>query len=175
MIDRNVAIVGGFRASDDQEVLAFALGYEVILRGYNLVCGGREGVMREAARGGRTARTAGGQGVVVGILPGADTSEANPFLDVCIPTGMGYLRNGLVVVAAGAVVVVGGRSGTLSELALAWQMSKPICFLGPGEWERIWADRPLDDRRQESLPAFHDVEGVVTWLETVLPLKGSWQ
>jgi len=92
-----------------------------------LVCGGRGGVMEAACRG---ACAVGG--LTVGILPGADPSEANSYVEVVVPTGLGDARNALVVGAGDAVVAVAGGYGTLSEIALALGMGKPV--VGIGTW-----------------------------------------
>jgi uncharacterized protein (TIGR00725 family) len=93
-----------------------------------LVCGGLGGVMQAACRG---AKEAGG--TTVGILPGHDRGEANEFVDVAIPTGLGEARNALVVRAADALIAVGGGYGTLSEIALALKAGKRVA--GLGTWE----------------------------------------
>ena len=64
--------------------------------------------------------------MTVGLLPGADRAAGNPYLTVAIPTGLGELRNGLIVRAADAVIAVGGAYGTLSEIALALKTGKPV-------------------------------------------------
>ncbi len=92
-----------------------------------VVCGGLGGVMEAACAG---ARSAGG--TAIGLLPGTDRAAANRFVSVAIPTGMGELRNGLVVRGADAVVAVGGEYGTLSEIALALKAGKPV--IGLGTW-----------------------------------------
>lgn len=125
-----VAVCGASRADAAQEGAAEAIGAGLARGGAVVVCGGRGGVMEAAARG---ARAVGG--LVVGLLPGEDRREGNPHLTVAIPTGMGELRNGLVVRAADAVVAVGGAFGTLSEIALALHAGKPVVAL------RSW---PLD-------------------------------
>jgi uncharacterized protein (TIGR00725 family) len=84
--------------------------------------------MEAACRG---AKQAGG--TTVGILPGADRSAANPFVDVAIPTGLGEARNALVVRAADAVIAVGGAYGTLSEIALALKAGKRV--VGVDTWD----------------------------------------
>jgi uncharacterized protein (TIGR00725 family) len=84
--------------------------------------------MEAACRG---AKQAGG--LTVGILPGSDRSEANPYVDVVLPTGLGEARNALVVGAADVVVAVGGGYGTLSEIALALKAGKRV--IGLGTWE----------------------------------------
>ena len=93
-----------------------------------LVCGGLGGTMEAACRG---AKQAGG--TTVGLLPGESRSDANPFVDVAIPTDLGEARNALVVRAADAVVAVGGGYGTLSEIALALRAGKRV--VGLGTWE----------------------------------------
>jgi uncharacterized protein (TIGR00725 family) len=101
-----------------------------------VVCGGLGGVMEAACRG---ARSAGG--VTVGLLPSDERRTANPFVSVAIPTGLGELRNGLVVRAADAVVAIGGEWGTLSEIAFARALGRAVVALqswkvsGPGAME----------------------------------------
>ena len=84
--------------------------------------------MEAACRG---AKQAGG--LTVGILPGSDRSDANPYVDVALPTGLGEARNALVVRAADAVIAIGGGYGTLSEIALALKAGKPV--IGLDTWE----------------------------------------
>ncbi len=90
--------------------------------------------MEAACRG---AREAGG--TTVGILPGSDRDEANEFVDVAIPTGLGEARNALVVRAADALIAVGGGHGTLSEIALALKAGKPVAGLGTWEIDGVVA------------------------------------
>jgi uncharacterized protein (TIGR00725 family) len=70
-----------------------------------------------------------GGGTTIGILPGLDRAEANPFVDVAVPTGLGEARNALVVRAADSLIAVGGGYGTLSEVALALKAGKPVVGL----------------------------------------------
>jgi NAD kinase len=89
---------------------------------------------------------------VIGVLPGLVASEANPFVDLVVPTGMNYARNTILVAMADVVVAVGGGSGTLSEIALAWQHGKPIVALDLGEgWSARLAGERLDHRRDDLL------------------------
>jgi uncharacterized protein (TIGR00725 family) len=69
----------------------------------------------------------------VGVLPGDSTGEANAWIEVAIATDMGHARNAIIVRTADAVVAVGGEYGTLSEIALALKMGKPVVSLG--SWE----------------------------------------
>ena len=104
------------------------VGQRVAEAGGIVVSGGLGGVMEAACRG---ARSAGG--ITVGLLPSADRGDANPFVSVAIPTGIGDLRNGLVVRAADVVIAIGGEWGTLSEIALAMKTDTPV--VGIDTWD----------------------------------------
>lgn len=119
-----VAVVGPGAAGDRERAHARRVGELLALRGAVVVCGGLGGVMEAVCEG---ARAHGG--VTVGLLPGRDRAAGNPFLTVCLPTGLGELRNGLVVGAADAVIAVGGSWGTLSEVALAMRTGRPTVVL----------------------------------------------
>ncbi|HEY2666156.1 MAG TPA: TIGR00725 family protein [Actinomycetota bacterium] len=125
---RYVAVIGPSRATPGVEAAAFEVGVLIARAGAILVCGGGGGAMESACRG---ARSAGG--TTVGILPGPTRGDANPFVDIAIPTGMGEARNALVVRTADAVIAVGGGVGTLSEIGLALKMGRPV--IGLGTWE----------------------------------------
>jgi hypothetical protein len=112
---------------------AEALGRCVAEAGAVLVCGGLGGVMEAACRG---AQAAGGR--TLGILPGLDRREGNPYLTLAIPTGLGYARNILVVRAADALIAVGGKFGTLSEIAYAKIEGRPV--IGLDTWTLARAD-----------------------------------
>jgi uncharacterized protein (TIGR00725 family) len=124
-----VAVVG---AGEDvaAELLADAeaVGAELARRGAVVVCGGLGGVMEAACRG---ARAQGG--TTLGILPGSERATANPWVSVAVATGLGELRNGLVVRSADAVIAIGGGYGTLSEIALALKAGLPV--VGLRSWE----------------------------------------
>ena len=123
-----VAVVGSGVADDSLARAAEELGRELARLGAVVVSGGMSGVMEAAARG---AKSEGG--MTLGILPGSRRSEANAFVDVAVATGMGEMRNALVVRAADAVVAVGGEFGTLSEIGLALKTGVPV--VGLGTWE----------------------------------------
>jgi uncharacterized protein (TIGR00725 family) len=106
---------------------AEAAGRTIALAGATLVCGGLGGVMEAACRG---AGEAGG--VTVGLLPGDDPHAANRWVAVPLATGIGELRNGLIVRAAQAVVAIHGGWGTLSEVALARKIGRPV--VATGDW-----------------------------------------
>jgi uncharacterized protein (TIGR00725 family) len=123
-----VAVIGDGdpRGPDAHRILESAeeVGQLLASGGAVVITGGLGGVMRAASRG---ALAAGGQ--TIGILPGADASEANEFIRTPIATGLGVARNFVVVTAADAVVAVGGRHGTLSEIGLALRMGRHVVAL----------------------------------------------
>jgi uncharacterized protein (TIGR00725 family) len=123
----NVAVIGGYKCSKRHYKLAQRLGELIANEDWILICGGRTGVMEAACRG---AKNIGG--LTVGILPSYDGKDANAYLDVKIPTGLGYARNVLVVRAADIVIAVDGHYGTLSEIAFAFNENKPV--LGIDTW-----------------------------------------
>ncbi len=124
----NIAVIGGHNCSPDIAKIAESAGREIARMGATLICGGLAGVMQAACKG---AKSAGGR--TVGILPGHDKSEANPYVDIPIVTGLGYMRNNLVVKNADIVIAIDGKEGTLSEIAFTLQMRKPI--LGIQTWD----------------------------------------
>ena len=92
--------------------------------GMAIICGGRGGVMAAASRG---ATEAGG--IAIGILPEEDDRNANEWLTVAVPTGMGELRNGIVARSGVCIVAIGGNMGTLSEIAMGLKWAKPVFVL----------------------------------------------
>jgi len=137
------------------EAMAEDLGAAIIRGGMSLVTGGMGGVMEAASRGAFQARIAGeGEGVVIGVLPGDDLSEANRYCNVVIPSGMGIGRNLIVVRSADAVVLVEGGSGTLSEASFAWQLGKTVVALVTSNgWAERLGGQKLDERRQDQIYA----------------------
>ena len=132
-----MAVAGGGRAPRAELEVAEAVGRELGQRDAVVVCGGLGGAMEAVCRG---AKSAGG--TTVGILPGDERAEANAYVDVAIPTGLGEGRNALVVRAADALIAVGGEWGTLSEIALAMRAGKRV--VGIGTWELSKAGREVE-------------------------------
>jgi len=104
---------------------AEAVGRLIAQRGGILICGGRSGVMQAACKGAKSA-----QGLTVGILPDSK-EEANEFVDVKLPTGLGNMRNFVIVHSADVVIMICGRWGTLNEMTYAMMLKKP-CILIKG-------------------------------------------
>ena len=123
---RAIAVVGPSDADDALRETAYAVGKMLAQRGAVVMTGGLGGVMAAASQG---AHDAGG--LVIGLLPTSEPTDANEFVDVAIPTGLGELRNGLLVRSVDGVIAVGGSWGTLSEIALAMRTGTPVvCLLG---------------------------------------------
>jgi uncharacterized protein (TIGR00725 family) len=119
-----VGVVGGSQPTAEQRDTAYAVGATLARAGAILVCGGRAGVMESACRG-----AAENGGLTVGLLPGTDRADANEWVRIALPTGIGELRNGLIVRASDALIAVGGAYGTLSEIALALATNTPVVGL----------------------------------------------
>ncbi len=123
-----ISVIGASDASPEAVALAEEVGRRLAERGAVLACGGLGGVMAAACRG---ARSAGG--MTIGILPGGDAADANPWVDIPIPTGLGYARNSIVVRVGAAAIAVCGSYGTLSEIANALADGKTV--IGLRTWE----------------------------------------
>ena len=123
-----VAVCGPGEASAPELALAEDVGGLIAEAGAVLVCGGLGGVMEAACRG---ARSRGG--MTVGLLPGDRREDANGWVQLALPTGLGEVRNALIVRAADAVIAIGGGWGTLSEIALARR--RGVTVVGLGTWE----------------------------------------
>lgn len=127
--------------------------------------GGGQGVMEAACRGFHDTSEVGRE-LTIGILPSEDASFANPFVDLAIPTGMGWARNAIITRAAAGLIAIGGCAGTLSEIAFAWQMNKPIVALSPsGGWSAELAGKAIDSRRSDVILEARSPEEAVTLLK----------
>ena len=120
-----IAVIGAGVSDDALEQRAYDLGRALGEASAVVITGGLGGVMAAAARGCRE-----GGGTSVGLLPGGEPTERNAWTDLPLATGMGEGRNILVVRVAEAVVAVGGGWGTLSEIALARKIGRPVTLLG---------------------------------------------
>lgn len=156
-----ISVIGDARIDDELRIAeARALGAALVGAGFRIVTGGLGGVMEQVSYG---ARHGSGwfDGAVIGILPSYRASDANPWCDVVIPTGMQIGRNTLVVASGAVVVTLGGGAGTLSEIAIAWQLGKPILALGDAGWSGRLAGTPIDSRGAGAIEACRTVAEVV--------------
>lgn len=123
-----VAVIGDGepRGPDAHRILEWAeeVGLELARAGATVVTGGLGGVMEAASRGARSA-----SGRTIGLLPGADAAEANAYVSIPIATGLGVVRNLVVVTSSDVAIAVGGRHGTLSEIGLALRMGRHVVAL----------------------------------------------
>ncbi|MDP6459203.1 MAG: TIGR00725 family protein, partial [Candidatus Hydrothermarchaeota archaeon] len=119
-----IGVVGGGDVDDETQALAGEVGREIARSGNILLCGGLSGVMEASAKG---AKEEGG--LTVAILPGTSKEEASPYMDVKIVTAMSHARNAIIARSADALIAVDGELGTLSEIALALKIDKPVIVL----------------------------------------------
>ena len=134
-----IAVIGGSDPAPQALEQAEAVGRGLAERGHTVICGGLGGVMEAACRG---AREAGGH--TIGVLPGANPAAANAYVEFPIATNMGVARNAVIVLTAAAAIAIDGSYGTLSEIAIALNLGRPV--VGLGTW-RISADDGVEDER----------------------------
>ena len=124
-----ISVIGGHDTDGEVEALAHKIGEIVAKVGAVLICGGLSGVMEAVSRG---AKEAGG--LTIGILPGKDKADANPYIDIALPSTIGYARNAMVAASADIIVALPGSHGTSSEISYGFVYKRPIIDLG--DWNR---------------------------------------
>ncbi len=155
---RTISVIGGSQVSNQIYQLAIELGREIAKRNFVLITGGRAGVMEAVSKGCQEAG-----GLSIGILPGEFKNEANNFVNVAIPTGLGEARNIIIVRAGDGIIAVAaeGGFGTLSELAFAQILNKPLVILkGNGILHELLNTASFRDVPQVETPlrAVHQIE-----------------
>jgi len=127
---RQIAVIGSGSCQEGEEAwdLAEEVGRRLAEAGATVVCGGRTGVMEAVARG-----AAGAGGTVIGIVPGPAVEEANEHCTHVVATSLGHARNLAVVSSGDAAIAIGGEWGTLSEIAFARRLGRPVVALR--SWE----------------------------------------
>jgi len=140
-----IAVIGAGQCSQRLKEEAAAVGRYVAEQGGVIVCGGRGGIMEGVCRG---AAEAGG--TTIGILPSGDANEANPYVTYAVPTGLGEARNAVIIRTCDAVLAFPGRFGTLSEIAFALKMGKPVVSVGSWDVDDqiVQLKDPLDAARR---------------------------
>ena len=123
-----VSVIGGHNCSAEVEHIAHKLGIKLSKVVKYLCCGGLCGVMKAVCKGFKQ-----GKGITIGILPGYSKKEANKYVDLALPTGLGLARNVLVVKTGDVVVALPGSAGTLSEIAYCLQFNIPV--IGIKSWD----------------------------------------
>ena len=144
----------------EHEKIAYETGVEIAKSGAVLVCGGLGGVMRAACHG---AHDAGG--TTVGIIPQNNPSFANEYCDIVIPSGMGHTRDFLTALSADGVIVIGGGSGTLTEICASYVYKKPIAALkNSGDVAAKYADQYLDHRNKVKIVGVNSPKEAVKYI-----------
>jgi len=129
---KKIIAVIGQGSGCPQTILAYAeeVGKEIAKKNGIVICGGLKGVMEAVCRG---AKQEGG--MTIGVIPGAEKSDANKFVDFPIVTGLGEARNSIIIRTADTVIAVGGKYGTLSEISFSLAFGKPV--IGLNTWKNI--------------------------------------
>jgi uncharacterized protein (TIGR00725 family) len=147
-----ISVIGGHDASTEVEQLAHKIGQIIAKMGCVLVCGGLAGVMKAACKG---AKDAGGQ--TVGLLPGKDKADANPYVDIALPTTIGYARNVMVASSADIIVALPGSHGTRCEISYGMVYKRPIIDLGNWNIEgmiKVKDIKEAEDKLKEMVQSF---------------------
>ena len=164
-----ISVIGPNEKNCPQDVYDFGvkLGKALIDEGYFIACGGLGGVMEAVCKGARQSPHY-RAGCTIGILPTMNRADANEFCDIIIPSGLGIARNQLVVSTGDVVVALGGGAGTLSEIAFAWQLGKPvICYSGLGGWSEKLAGAAVDNTKREKIIEAKSLEEIMAKIKSV--------
>ncbi|MGE0268426.1 MAG: TIGR00725 family protein [Candidatus Omnitrophota bacterium] len=124
-----ISVIGGSDIDEKVEQLAYNVGNIVVRVGAVLVCGGLKGVMMASAKG---AKDAGG--MTIGLLPGVNKQDANEYIDIALPTTIGFARNACVAASADIIIALPGSHGTSCEISYGMVYKRPIIDLGG--WNR---------------------------------------
>ena len=157
-----IGVIGGSHCSEEMYLFAKSVGEGIAKGGATVVCGGLGGIMEAVCKG---AKNAGG--TTIGILPGYTKFDANHYVDIPIITGMGIARNVIVVRTADVVIALEGSAGTLSEIALALNVGKPVVSV------KTWEILKLENLHEELLHFVNTGEEAVETALKLASLKNS--
>lgn len=165
-----ISVIGDSKASATSYKMAREVGRILIDTGYTIQCGGLGGIMKGVCEGAKMSHRY-THGCTIAITPSYNRTEVNEYADIVIPTGLGLMRNGIVV-NADAVIAIGGGAGTLSEIALAWSMFKLIIsFVNIEGWGKNLANQRVDNRNRYPMIPEDCVYGVSSPEEMALYLN----
>lgn len=133
-----IGVIGANQCTKDIWKVAFEVGRHIAKQKAILICGGLGGVMEAAAKGARSEN-----GLTIGILPGGNPDDANEYIDIPIVTGINYARNVLVARTSQALIAVGGRYGTLSEIAHALNLGHPVIGISTWDLNKIDTEKKM--------------------------------
>ena len=152
-----ISVIGSSEIDSETAEKARKIGQLIAKNRYILACGGMGGVMEAACKGCKEEN-----GLTIGILPTGNKYNANPYVDIKIPTALGHARNTIVALTGDGIIAVAGNAGTLSEICFAWVYNKPICVLTNVKgWSSKMANQKLDHRRKEKIHGANTPEEVV--------------
>lgn len=145
------AVIGSARGDDGGLADAHELGRALVDIGFRVATGGLGGIMDAALHGARSS-TRYREGDTVAFLPTYGETGVSAAADIVLRTGLQHARNVVMIASADVVLAIGGRAGTLTELALAWELSRPVIAVGTSAgWATELAGRALDDRRTDKV------------------------
>ncbi len=159
---RQILVIGNNEngCTPELEKLAYEVGQEVANSDSVLITGGLGGVMRAAAHGAHDAK-----GLTIGIIPQDNPSFANEYCDIVIPSGLGLSRDFLTALSADGVIVIGGGSGTLSEICAAYMHKKPMVALrNSGGMATKYADQHLDHRQNVKIAGANTPQDAIKYI-----------
>ncbi len=141
-----IGVIGGSEINSKIYRLAYEVGKEIAKNDCILVCGGLGGVMEAVSRGAKE-----NGGITMGILPGTDKEDANPYIDLPIPTGISYARNMLVVLNSDVIIAIDGKYGTLSEISYANIFGKKVIGLETWDIEGVEKAENAEDAVKKAI------------------------
>jgi len=148
-----ISIIGGHDSDSDMENLAHKVGKIVAEMDCVLVCGGLGGVMAASSRG---AKEAGG--LTIGLLPGKDKKDANPYVDIALPTSIGYARNAIVACSADIIVALPGSHGTRCEISYGLVYGRPVIDLGNWKIKGMIPARNIKEVQEKIMACIKNIE-----------------
>lgn len=159
---RIISIIGGSEQTslEKDKAIAFEIGTLLIDNGYRILCGGYGGVMEAVCKGAKTSSKY-QDGDTIGVISTLNSNDANKYCDIVIATGIHYARNQIITASGDGIVAIGGGSGTLSEIAFAWQMGKPIFSFNQSGWSGKLSDVQLDNKRSDTIIGFETAKDLI--------------
>ena len=164
---KKIGIIGPNTKMCSKELYDFGeqLGLQLASKDRTIVCGGLGGFMEAVCKGIKQSQNT-FDGQTIGILPEDNDNNANPFIDIAIPTGTGIARNIFIVRTADIIIAAGGGAGTLSEIAFAWQLGKKVlCVTQFDGWAKELAGRDLDNRNSGLLIPVNTIDEILNQLK----------
>lgn len=162
-----VSIIGASEIDQKTEEMTVEIGRLLAKNNYAVSCGGLTGVMEAICKGAKDEN-----GLTIGIIPFKEKSAANKYVDIAIPVPFSQARNIVVVLSGDICVAIGGKAGTLTEIALAWIYQKPVIALSSIEgWSAKLAGEKIDDRRPDIIYKANNPEEVIKKVNELMGKK----